>query len=428
MLSSRLANIERYGDAKNPDILYYNADIIDGKEVDEGIGSNPLASYNETRDTPIIKDCSKYYFSIVRFQMNGSGTTIPLILPIIEPNQVDPNKTIYKIGMTLAVSYDIGGVKTNTFTAIAPITYVSQSTTAPSPQAPVGRPQDFSSDYYYVQDYDHFVSMINTTLQTVYDDLNTQFKAWYLSVGGASPAPDLTTPAPRMFYNCDSKRFELYTPKNGWGGADRTSAGTTTDESFKLYFNSNMFGLFDSYPHEYEGGDLASKNQVGVDGFAYEIIVRSKLGSNVYEDPDTSVDYWVTDQNWISTGSLWSPVGSIVFVSTLLPVINEATGAPIAYGAGNTVASFSTQSAFQPIITDIALPLDTADGYKGMVTYIPSAEYRLASMTNSPTEIRNIDIQVFWRNRLDGNLIPLRLYNKASISVKVMFRRKDYAG
>jgi len=63
-----------------------------------------------------------------------------------------------------------------------------------------------------------------------------------------------------------------------------------------------------------------------------------------------------------------------------------------------------------------------------MVTYIPTAEYRLATMTNSPTEIRNIDIQVFWKNRLDGNLVPLRLYNKASISVKVLFRRRDYQG
>jgi len=427
MLSTRQANIQRFGDARNPDLVYYNADVVDGKEIDEGIGSNPLAYYNETRDTPLIKDCSKYYFSIVRFQMNGSGITIPLFIPVIEPEQSDPNKTIYQIGMSLYVEYDIAGtIQTNTFYASAPITFRSQSTTAPIPQSPVGKPQDFSTDYYYVQDYDHFVDLVNETYQTIWDDLNTQFKAWYALQPGAGVAPDLATAVPKMEYNPDSGRFELYTDQVGWGGRDRTSAGTPTDENWGMYFNSNMFGLFDSFPHEYEGGDLASKNESGQTGFAYEIIIRSKLGRNLYEDPGTSIKYWVTDQNWVSTGSLWSPVASIVFVSTLLPVQNEATGQPISYGVGNTVSSFSSQSAFQPIVTDISLPLDRADQYKGMVTYIPSAEYRLATMTNSPAEIRNVDIQVFWKNRLDGNLVPLRLYNKASISVKVLFRRRDY--
>lgn len=429
-IESMAFNIQRIGDAQNPDIVYYNLSIHDGKEVDEGRLTNPTATYNETRDTPLIKDASKYYFSIVRFQMAGAGITLPVFLPVIEPNQADPNQTIYQIGLTLDVNYTVGGIPyTNTFRAIAPITWVSQSTTAPTPSSLVGSTQDFTSDYYYAYTYDHVANLINTTYDAVWTDLNGQFQAWYAGLPGAGVPPSLTTEPPRIFYNPDTRRFILYTDVYGWGGAERTSLGSTADESFGMYFNSNTFGLLDSFPNEYEGGDLASQNQQGADGFAYEILIRGdRLGRNLYEDPTTTTRYWTTDQEWVSTGTLWSPIESIVFVSTLIPVVAEGTGQPIRFGTGNAIVPFTSQSAFTPIVTDIALPLDSADQYKEMITYIPSAEYRLASLAGSAGDIRSVDIQIFWKNRLDGNLIPLRLFNKSSVSVKIMFRRKDYLG
>jgi hypothetical protein len=132
-------------------------------------------------------------------------------------------------------------------------------------------------------------------------------------------------------------------------------------------------------------------------------------------------------QDYISTGTLWSPVASIVFISNLIPVNNEGTAQPITYGQNNISVPVSSSSAFQPIITDIALANDTADAYNQFVSYVPTAEYRLSSMSNSPTEIKNIDIQIYWKNRLDGQLYPLRMFNQSSISVKMLFRRRDYS-
>ena len=40
--------------------------------------------------------------------------------------------------------------------------------------------------------------------------------------------------------------------------------------------------------------------------------------------------------------------------------------------------------------------------------------------------IRNIDIQVFWKHRLTGELYPLLMYNQSSINVKMMFRKRDF--
>ena len=52
-----------------PDLVYYNCDIINNRTTSGGI--DPEVRFNETRDAPIIRDSSQYYFSIVRFTMNG---------------------------------------------------------------------------------------------------------------------------------------------------------------------------------------------------------------------------------------------------------------------------------------------------------------------------------------------------------------------
>jgi len=432
---NRLVNIRRETDIQ--DNVYYNCDIIDGKEIDEGVNSNPMATYNETRDTAIIKDSSKYLFSIIRFQMIGPGITLPLFIPIIEPEQDDINLSIYKIGMKTTVNYEIAGTpRIETFNNIEPIQFRSQSTTAPEPQVPLGRPQDFSSDYYYVQDYSHWVKLVNETYVKVWNNINNQFKNWWTAQGGAG-SPNLNTKPPHMIYNANTKRFNIYTDKYGWGNT-YDSKGTTSEEEFQMFFNSNMYGLYDSFPHEYEGGDLASKNESNVAGVAFEIKVIDNLGTNLYTDTSTAppaippapqdppyTRYVITDQNWSSTDTLWSPIGSIVFISSLLPIMSESTGQPIKFGTGNNQQSGSSNgSAFQPIITDITLG-DNAEAYKGKITYVPSGQYRFSSLSTSPADIRNIDIQVFWKNRLDGNLIPLRMFNKSSISIKILFKKID---
>jgi hypothetical protein len=138
--------------------------------------------------------------------------------------------------------------------------------------------------------------------------------------------------------------------------------------------------------------------------------------------------YYLAQQDYSSTDSLWSPVSSIVFTSTLLPVKSEQTGAPVVLGIGNLGFSAPTvQSAFQPIITDISLDTSSgsADAYRRFIYYAPAAEYRLSDFSSSKQDVRNIDIQVFWKNRLDNQLYPVTMFNLSSVSIKVMFKHKD---
>lgn len=411
-----------------PDLVYYNLDIINGKDVDEGYETQPTARFNETRDTAIIKDSSQYYFSIVRFSMDGADKTLPMFIPRIQLNQPNINLTAYKIGFKLDVSYNFGsGVVTNQFFSEKFIEFEPQNVNAIPPQSPIGETKDFVIPYYLVYNYDWVVYLVNKTYKEIWSDLNTQFSDWVVSLG--EPAQDLVTEPPYMKYDQSSGRFIIYADTNGFGQA--RSATTTSAEQATMYFNSNMYGLFSNFPHEYLGGDLAVNNTLQREGYAYEIKVRNDLGSNIYRPTSPSVvaitdlpSYWIVEQDYKSTSSLWSPISSIVFVSTLIPVLNEQTGQPIKYGSGNTVVPVGTQSAFQPIITDISLPLENANGYNEFLSYVPTAEYRLSSFSNSPQEVRNVDIQVYWKSRLDGNLYPIELFNLSNISVKILFRKR----
>lgn len=455
MTSTIGRSIERIGGSYGkPDLIYYNADIINSKTFDEGSGTDPASRFNETRDTAIIPDASEYDFSIVRFSLNGGNKLLPILIPQVEIGQADANKTIYWITLRLSVSLTIGkSTFAQTFTAKAPIMYNDRENDVPVPSAPLTQ-QSVSTDYYYIYVYSHFVDLVNqafsavmsnsgTTPYTPYiigswtsptlpssGSLTQQFNDWYVAPTGAnqpSPPPALKTTAPILRYNNQTNIFSIFCNTQSFGGAGRQSVGTAQDESCRLFFNSNLWGLLTNYNYYYWGGDLTPNNPLG-QYMAYEILV-SNTGNNVSQflnniGTATGAYYFEVRQDMPSTSSLWSPISSIVFTSSLLPVVSEATGAPINFGSGNALLATTTQSAFSPIITDVQLYNEDASTYSQFIQYVPSAEYRIASMSSSPQEIRSIDIQVFWKNRLDGNLYPVRLLNSSSISIKIMFRRR----
>lgn len=451
-------------DQQDPDYVYYNGTIISNRTglANNGVEvPNPECRFLETRDVPIIRDCSKYNFSIIRFTINGANRDLPLFIPpirygLFQPVATNVNLTIYSITLDLTVSYVISGITyTNTFTTVQPLYHTSESTSAPVPPtiSVISGQQQVGNRYYWYYTYQHWLDVLNTAFQqawsytggTITDQLGntvqttgfqTQLATWWASIPALSalPVPTLTTQPPVMKWDPNTLRFSLYADIFGFGGADRVSAtpqtlpnppypaGSTYSESYRLWFNSNLYGMFANFLNEYDNEATNKSN---------EIIIRSDMNENLYTEfnlatPPVAIRrYWVMGQDFPSTGTLWSPIESIVFTSNLLPLVNEAQGEPIRFGESNTgSANGATQSAFQPIITDIALVQDYAHSYKEFINYTPQAEYRLASFQRSSTPINSIDIQVFWKCRLDGQIYPVELFNGSSVGVKVMFRRR----
>ena len=360
-----------------------------------------------------------------------------------------------------------------------------------------GSPQDLSSRYYWVYTYQQWLKNVNLTIYdpsqsgavpgavstSAYQDLYNDFAVQWAAAGLVAPADPFpyatlgdfvaAVVPPTIVRDTDSGRFTIKGDSDGFGerilaftaqpyvaGAPNV-AGPNTAPTLRLFFNTNLFGMFTNFWNTYWNttdptiGPFANLpvwiNPAGgtappsptPPGYTTEILFPNKFYQNI-EDyrlppysgiaplgvapaPYNAKVYWLNEQEYRSDDTLWSPISSIVFTSTLLPTRAEQTGPPVVLGTGNNDFSAPTApSAFQPIITDIALPMDAgAHSYRQFLYYAPTAEYRLTDFSASKQPIRNIDIQVYWKNRLDNQLYPVTMFNLSSVSIKVMFRHKD---
>lgn len=470
------SDISYEGDKTDPDILYYNATIInDNTTVPDGLNQDPPVRFSETRSTALIKDISKFDFSIIRFTLNGANKNLPLFIPSVQLNQSDINLTNYSVGSTLpsGTSYNYGGqtVSLSNAYAYCYIPFVSPSDNAyttysiQTPNAPTIS-QDIRGNYYYVYEYQQWLDMINTQVTALFNTTvvpNTYFplgtlpyqygNAWSATTAGISntynnyaslPATPVNGTMYRVkdtgfFYlNVSGTTYTLqptlttatiigdstfmppqlqYSPSSGLFSMaihSKYLSSTASSNLMNLYFNTNMWGLFSSFNSKFLGSESNGK--------AYQLTFSPYIGQTSITG--VSNMYFYT-QEYNTTSTLWSPIESIVFTSTLIPIYTEQVGAPINYGSGNDTGTNNSVNNFQPIVTDIALPLNTANDYRDFIVYLPSAEYRMASFTSSKQSLNSIDIQVFWKARLNNQFYPLTMFNESSVSIKMMFRKKS---
>jgi hypothetical protein len=313
------------------------------------------------------------------------------------------------------------------------------------------------------------------------DTYYAYYDAW-VAVGGAFaanfPYPTLRSfmngigggvQAPQIVYDPPSQKFSIYFDSNGFGQRLLTfTEGTTlytqtSVPSFKLFFNTNLYNLFGSMPFNYWNNTTLLGGPFGDGvaapaGYVYEMLVPNKFytnvadyrlspygatpalgyvpngSSNVPEQPLSTLDqqhvYWIVSQESQSTDTLWSPISSIVFASALMPVNPEGNSAPVIIGQANIGNTQPTaKSAFTRIITDLALPMEKgAASWKSFIYYVPSAEYRMSDFLASHQPLSAIDVQVFWKNRLNNQLYPISMTNLSSVSFKMMFRKRTVAG
>lgn len=466
------------GDLDLPNYVYYNCDIINNKTDDLNALNitepDPQIRFNETRDTALIKDSSQYEFSIIRFTMNGANRDLPLFIPNIATGQTNVNLTNYAVAITLQQSWttNLGVISFNLAPVPTRVIYVPEILNpilAPTPNAPL-IVQDLSSRYYWCLTYTHWLDTINTTLDTAHATLYAAFQAaWAAYPGLTDPFPFANFTAfaascqtPQITFNETLKDFTIFGDSDGYGQRLETFtalpyvAGTAvpaTRPQERLFFNTNMAGLFANFGGLYWNTTNITAitiNQVLYPafptavppGYVREMIFSNEFYTNVadfrlapyagvaplgYVPVAKQKVYYKLIQDYKSVDSIWSPIGAIVFTTSLLPIKFEAASQPNILGTSNLGDSAPTsRSAFTPIITDVALDtaLGGADDYRQFIYYAPAAEYRMSDLSSSKQEIRNIDVSVFWKFRLTGQLFPINMFNLSSVSIKMMFRKK----
>lgn len=136
-----------------------------------------------------------------------------------------------------------------------------------------------------------------------------------------------------------------------------------------------------------------------------------------------SVYYYRETQDFISTGSLWSPIASLVLTTTQIPVRFEGVANPVLLGKGNSGGTSGVAGASQKVLLETPIDAVTADLWRGFIQYKPLVPL-FSALDPSVDGLTNLDLRLGWRNRLTNTVTPIQLYNSGTVSFRLRFVRK----
>ena len=384
---------------KEPEYVYYNSHAVSTQNYSKGIKNDAVARINEDRTTAIISDISKYDLSIVRFDAVGLKD-IPIFIPMIESGQPNPNKTVYQCNISVRISDGGGGFES--FETTQNVIFEPQIGGLETPENPNPLP-DYNNEYYYVYSFAHMVRILNKHFQNCYETLQESINT------NANEPITINQKPPHVEFEPSTKKFKIYFDSRGYGFT-AFDVPTGSDAYFDISFNSNLYNILSNFTGFF---------REGTDENYFTFLFPNDISRKTVTI-DT-VTYIIASQENESL-QLWSPAANIVFTTDLIPALPEQISVSNLYGT--FTETIGTNNDTENIITDISLPLDNPYDVQN-IAYVPSGEYRIINLNNTAgRDLKNINFALSWRNKYNGDLIPVKLSGGAYFTVKMMFRRK----
>lgn len=376
-----------------PENVYYDANIINNDQ--SGTKPPPPLVFQDIRSIPILTSPELYQLSVVRFNLQ-TGNSLPIWIPNIQFNNQynDPNYTTYSFSMTYNYDGEIyyGG---QTFVLYIP-TNLSES--VPNPQTN----DDLVIPYYYVYSFNTIIDMLNIGLADAFQKLGNDLAFQGINLP--------TQNRPYFEWDPNNKRFIL--------NADVIGFDDKIANHIKIHCNSALYTLLSGIRANYNGPDV-------FEGQNYTFkLSKDARDLNVFK---ISTTYSVIQSyQEYSTGSLFTPISSIVFTTSLIPVLPSNTAKPTIYSGNGSLVSTGNNNNITSMITDFESQDNDGYGFSGTLSYIPTAEYRMIDLNNSASErINNLDITVYWKDQY-SNLHPLYLLPGCKCDIKILFRKKKF--
>ena len=435
------SSVKILGSQSVPDRVYYNATIVNNTVKTDQSADDPVIRFADTRQTPLIPDASKYNMSVEYFELNGATKSLPIFIPQIQIG-ADINKTIYivSVGIYNGSVYSIED---------APILWEPENQTTFTVVPTTATPSQIETDYYYCYSYGHWVYLVNKALSV----------AWTAAVAGATGG--CGTQCPFIEFDQTSGLFTL----NQDAKTSMCPVGVALPAPFSVTYtaagsykageysfvgmNANLEGLLTNFNNTY----YATGIQWRTSGFDLpEVVIDMGLTNlnkttgtvtganalatlkginpvsfflvNPFTNAETTNAFVKLTQDFVSTGTLWSPIASFVMVTTQIPIRNEAQANPIKLGDANIGTQNGSSGSFQRVLIETPINAVTADIWRGWVLYQPLTT-TLSSLDDSKEGITEVDLFLYWRNRLTNSLIPVRLYNEGSVSIRLMFEKRS---
>lgn len=361
----------------------------------------PLTFTSQQNRAFLPGPAEEYELAVSRFSLDTSS--LPVFIPIIPiyqngnpstPN-TNSNLTIYSI----TLSYIYSGT---TYSYQAFMEWEPQNVNVAVPNPPFSnnpQVQDNSQAYYNCYNVQWVVSLVQKTFDSAFAGLD----ALVVGAGGTLP----TIYAPVITYNTNTACCTIY--------ADTNAYDSVLANPINIYFNSPMYGLFDSFLFTYLG-----PTNTFTSGKNYQLLMDSFNGTNVTPLPTlsaTPISCTFTSQT-TSTIGVWSPVQSIIFTSNTLP-INQTNILPAVVLLENqNVGPNESISNVQNIITSFQSPNNL---YRPSISYEPSV-YRFISL-NGNQQLKIFNIQCYWQG-WDGSINNFLLASQQNFGLLLMFKKR----
>jgi hypothetical protein len=374
-------------DSSQPYHIYYDIDLINN----DNTGTKPPVQlrFNEIRNSPYLMSPENYFMSVARFSIQTP--TLPCFIPSVSIGQTNVNKLVYSFTM----SYKVGNA---TIECQQYINYIPFDNTQPIPNPPLTF-QDLTSDYYFVQSYQHWAFMMNQSLIECFNGL----KNAVINAGGTLP----TENCPFMEFDPQSLLFIL--------DCDQVGFDRSLTNPIKLFCNSPLQTLLSSFQFT----KLGYSNIVNGKNFQFDIYNIND--TNILTLPTYNAIQMYQEG---STCGLMNPIQSLVFTTALLPVVQGLVSVPKIFNSDSNLFNVGNNSNIIPMLTDFTVPFSPTNTYKPTVEYTPNGEYRFVDLFGT-SPLSAIEISVFWKD-IFGSLHPFYLGSRCSSNIKLMFRRKDF--
>jgi len=223
------------------------------------------------------------------------------------------------------------------------------------------------------------------------------------------PVGYLADQAPFFYYDIALARIDLIAPIIWCNG------------QMKLFLNINLYEEFGTFFTFFSRAGTQTYN-IPFDN--YEIIIEN-YGINranfvyIIHDPTAPLVSSIIMPSEFSNLYNLGVLRKILLTSGSIPAVAEFTS--------NTsiIPSINSMNSSDKILSDFIVPQDVPGSYRSMIQYVPSV-YRLLDL-KSNSKLVTIDLSFYWEDNL-LNRRQMFLGPGATMSVKLMFRKKTYNG
>jgi len=393
--------------------VYIDINIYNQPDQDD-FNSPPRAlEYIEQRQSSILPSPSnEWNMSIVRFQLQ-TASTMPVFYAKLQLNQLDATKTVYKITVRwkplppfLPVIYEVSkNVKWYPEIVTAPV---------PSPDSLGGFTFQPYSEYYCAYSSQHLIRVFNATLRDIYEEL------YNLCVPFGFPFREDYI---YSFFELDANnRWSLNSDYDLYNYFYLRTDRVNPEAGFaSMYINPSLYNIICSFP-------CAKVNQ-GLAGYKmWRFAITNNSNANILTTTTSPERKYIQTFQEYDSSSLMCPVQAIVFKTSTIPITNTLTSPStiLNKNSSNSFLNTGNNSMTDNIMTDFTVSMKDISSYQGVISYVPSSEYRLLPLMGN-SRFSEINIKCMWKDET-GTLREFFLASGCNYQVKIMFRKKSFNG